>query len=73
MSTQRKPDEVKELKGQQAEVSDDETVDDVEGHFMAVPFPVARELARSREHEIERGVARHTLIAQAKNKAHRSR
>ena len=73
MSTQRKPDEVKEIKGQQAEVSDDETVDDVEGHFMAVPFPVARELARSREREIQRDVARHTLIAQAKDRTRRAR
>lgn len=45
--------------------------EDVEGHFLNLAAPVAWDIAKARQQEIARDATRHSLIAQAKDKARR--
>lgn len=47
--------------------------EDVEGHVMNMPQGMALDLARAREREIRVAASRHTLIAEAKERARRKR
>lgn len=47
--------------------------EDVEGHMMNLPTIVALDLARAREREIQKGTARHTLIAEARERSRQKR
>ncbi len=56
-----------------ADEEKDESEEDTEGHSLGLASAVAWELAKAKEREVSHNAARHTLIAQAKNRVRTKR